>query len=1359
MSTHSARSSIHSKRHNSNPPNGRIKRDFSYSRRKHLVSEQDAYSFSLRAAVLSHLLQPRAKRLQHVAPAAKPVQRSSTSINDLVKDFSVIRDSKSTKFPHAFPPELDKRMTGVLVGRERMPEYNDAVVKRTFAAFLNQFKDPVFRKSVEKDRKVEDLLLVFFSRATSELQKGKLPNDDSWKLMVDRHVALFVRLISSILKSNDWAKDRPELSARLQDLESKLLTHSQDLTHARNGSSGGQTTEVEVPISYELKDIPGALKVANIFGKSYDEVQADITQNKDFWTPEAALNDLKMYQMHMNLNTRRTLNSDQFDLQEAYDLWRKTETHDITQMVLAILQAYPELAKHSSMGAFTNFKTTSAVSTDSGYSDGFSNSDVPEGSYTIDQPVDMSHLTLNEASPRESMGDDIPFTFIPPEPRPYYAAVLRRALSNDIGDDDLQPSDDAAPIKLLSKQSTEVLNEIALRWRIPQFSRVVLFLDVVRDKFQNREFTMDTLDQAFMFVKDPQNDLKQAGKPQQVVQESLWDRSKWTLVDHALNQDILSTLHDTLLRELYDLLQHCYENKPPSVGLVMHILENHIYDDPLFARTPEDLDGFTDALREALREKAREAYTAMLAKHVPEEADRWEFHHVIELGKSVVTLANKIQKRYRNNPAIMGVNPLEILVEQIFPSFAADARDLVARVMDIARSNEQEVPIDDGFKLYGELVHIRRVHAQALPDVPFGFKIEDLLADFVWRFIALTEQNWIQWTEGAVNQDDFKPRSGNDDLDAQRHSSSALDMFRIFNQAIDEISNLEWDDDLQYAKFMTAISKSIGGAVTRYCELLETRFIKEMEQPTPEQEAAARQSTQERWMQLAKDTLASKEKVEPFQFKPESMVKLNNIEYTTVHLDKLEKEINADACADIIQKHTPPIPKTRQPSKFVFTIKIIEAEDLRPCDMNGLSDPYVVLGDEYQKRLAKTRIINASLNPRWDETVDIITSGPLNVIATIWDWDALGDHDCVGRTTLKLDPSHFSDFMPREFWLDLDTQGRLLLRVSMEGERDDIQFYFGRTFRHLKRTERDMTRKITDKLLAYIQSILSRRTLQRVLGQGISVSSVRALAGGYLSRAQGRPTSTQPPQQQMDPAMALKPLFDYFDENFAIMKQTLTDPSMTMVMTRLWKEVLTTIESLLVPPLSDKPSAQRPLTPQEVDIVYKWLRLLFDFFHAEGDGIPMEVLRSPKYHDLQYLNFFYFETTQNLIKTSDAMASQAMTRQKTRTETNPNRMSAPAGSFAFGGAPMGMPSTRRAKSIMLSRNLGTMKKAKEDKRKEAQAEPNDDMILRILRMRPEAERYLKDRSRQKERLAAHAAAEAIVRQSILAQRTEGRGRH
>jgi Ca2+-dependent lipid-binding protein len=202
------------------------------------------------------------------------------------------------------------------------------------------------------------------------------------------------------------------------------------------------------------------------------------------------------------------------------------------------------------------------------------------------------------------------------------------------------------------------------------------------------------------------------------------------------------------------------------------------------------------------------------------------------------------------------------------------------------------------------------------------------------------------------------------------------------------------------------------------------------------------------------------------------------------NLDKLEQDIQVDKWAEIIrekdekdkkelEKKNGPLPR-RAPKteKYVFTIKIIEAEDLPACDINGFSDPYVVLGDEFQKRLAKTRIIYRNLNPRWDETVDIITTGPLNIVATIWDWDRLGDHDCVGRTSLKLDPSSFRDFMPREYWLDLDSQGRLLLRVSMEGERDDIQFYFGKSFRALKRTGRDMTRNITDKVSAFNYAFL-----------------------------------------------------------------------------------------------------------------------------------------------------------------------------------------------------------------------------------------------------------------------------------------------
>lgn len=232
---------------------------------------------------------------------------------------------------------------------------------------------------------------------------------------------------------------------------------------------------------------------------------------------------------------------------------------------------------------------------------------------------------------------------------------------------------------------------------------------------------------------------------------------------------------------------------------------------------------------------------------------------------------------------------------------------------------------------------------------------------------------------------------------------------------------------------------------------------------------------------------------------------------------------------------------------------------------------------------------------------------------------------------------------------------------------------------------------------------------------------------------------------------ALQPLFGYFNDNFAIMKQVLTNNAMKTVMARLWKETLSTLESLLIPPLSDIPSAQRKLTDQEFEVVFKWLDLLFDFFHAYDEdtkiahGVPADILKSPKYHDLKHLNFFYYSDTDTLIRTSEQMAvnKDAQARSSNRLSAPSPALAAPsfAGSSATGGP-------RRSKTVMNSRNLGTMKKAKQEKRREAQAEMSDDMILRILRMHPDAERYLRDRSRQKERLAAQAQADAMIQQSV-----------
>ena len=225
------------------------------------------------------------------------------------------------------------------------------------------------------------------------------------------------------------------------------------------------------------------------------------------------------------------------------------------------------------------------------------------------------------------------------------------------------------------------------------------------------------------------------------------------------------------------------------------------------------------------------------------------------------------------------------LVEEMFPAYAADARDIVARIMDVAQSNGEDIPVQDGFDLYKEMVEIRRIHGDALPNKSFAFNIEGLLQDFVWRWIQMTDTNLIGWVDNAFKADQFEINTQNHiPADDERHSVSVVDIYRSFNQSIEQIVALNWDDDLQYAKFMTAVSKSIGLALARYCDLVEQKFAREMDRMTPEQEAAARQTRTQQWASMAKDLYAQKEAVAPFNFYPEVRLSMSlTIDHTNRH--------------------------------------------------------------------------------------------------------------------------------------------------------------------------------------------------------------------------------------------------------------------------------------------------------------------------------------------------------------------------------------------------------------------------------------------------------------------------------------------
>jgi hypothetical protein len=490
------------------------------------------------------------------------------------------------------------------------------------------------------------------------------------------------------------------------------------------------------------------------------------------------------------------------------------------------------------------------------------------GGFGFEQP-DLGGLSLEDSTSIRSV-DEPNYTFIPPEPRAVYKTILYYAMLYD----SLQ-SDPTLPYPPLQDQSHELLIELSVRWRLPQFTRYVTFTEVAIRMFRDQEITIGQLDVALESLKSPPHEMKKV-PPIQSYTAALpdLDFTRWTMTDFASYQQALRDVHDTLLRDLYDNLVRCYEPKPPSIKDLMMVLGRHIYDDPAFPQRPEDAEEFKQQLDTALRAKAAQAYRDFVDSIIPESQEDWDFSHVVQLGKAVTGLCQRIKKRYKKNPEILGVSPYDILVQTMFPTFEADANEFISRVLAVAKERGVQVNQQDGFELYKELVEIRSTHLSdaKLKGTPFAFHIEGLLEEFVWRHISYADEQMGVYIDNAIKQDQFQLVSKQPDghvEDHARHSSSIVDVFALFNQTLKSVEDLGWQDEVHVARFKKSLSKSFAAGIGRYCEVVESRFAKEMDRQTAQEITATTKTTQEKFLQYARDALATKEKIEPFHFYPE----------------------------------------------------------------------------------------------------------------------------------------------------------------------------------------------------------------------------------------------------------------------------------------------------------------------------------------------------------------------------------------------------------------------------------------------------------------------------------------------------------
>ncbi|KAK3007421.1 hypothetical protein RJ639_015194 [Escallonia herrerae] len=118
-------------------------------------------------------------------------------------------------------------------------------------------------------------------------------------------------------------------------------------------------------------------------------------------------------------------------------------------------------------------------------------------------------------------------------------------------------------------------------------------------------------------------------------------------------------------------------------------------------------------------------------------------------------------------------------------------------------------------------------------------------------------------------------------------------------------------------------------------------------------------------------------------------------------------------------------------TRGVLSVTVISAEDLTPADLVGKADPYCVLVMKKTGTKNKTRVVNDSLNPVWNQSFDFLIEDGLHDMLTleVWDHDTFGK-DYMGMCILTLTRVILEGEYKDSFQLDGTKSGKVNLHLK-----------------------------------------------------------------------------------------------------------------------------------------------------------------------------------------------------------------------------------------------------------------------------------------------------------------------------------------
>lgn len=1207
-----------------------------------------------------------------------------TAVTEKMRDMRVSGAGRTARLPDKFHKRLMERLEKIAMGRDA--QCSAPLFRQTIGAFYSSVMDAATMKRLKENRSVEELLLLFFNSAQTSLKK-RVVDEDERKSELQQEVQVFVRIVRETLRNS--AVVPKELNERIDEYAS-LLGAPGGVPRPPSASSSprpDQAVEDDTPAA----DAPMIVAVGKLFDVEGVQLLRDVDSVRPMSTMAAGMVDLKRIVYRIHAQQPWPGAPDDFVSIDEYKKWRSAELNALSQLMVDMCRLRPELLSNASTSDSTAAR-------------------MPRKS------TDGSMSTPELVADNEEDGE---LTFVPSDTTAAYQRVLERCIDVDLDAIRKKSEEEEVSLGILSPLHLQLLDVLAERWRIPRAFRALANLRVVKARYDCGDIPFECLGSALDQVV-------------QVVQEV--EPPQWRKHDQQAMRRSLDSLADTLLRGIYSQFQAVeaanMDEMQPTIELVERI-------QVLLAAlgqqdtTPKQLH----ELNEAMRINAIQHYTSKTAELLGGGINTLD-----AFGQLLSWIQDRVKVLDRKfSTSILSVSPVDVVIQKLVPLYLDDLASMREAVLQQVIQTNEIGDVNEALGLFERVRALMALYAASNAPTPLHFPLRRWFAPYVEQWLALTEVQASKWVQNALQADSFAAA----DEEETQHSTSITDLSVALRQPLQFLLNLQWPDKYEQACFFTMLAKSYSRLMEQYCHAIEDLFMAEM-LPAPDEPApllggfldgqlaneyvAALPPKQAAWVAKAKQTIAGEKKIQPFLFQPASCVKLNNIEAARKLLDDLYKRMDADRQAKIVAEQLHALPEDegddsavglgseRAPLHYLFSVKLVQAELLDAGRDEGDKlanrlDTFVTLSDESGMRLAKTRTIYDTYSPRWDEVFDIPASSLLWVSTTVWQRRFGSEPTIYGRAPLRLDPRVFRDQNAHEVWLTLDgSGGKVLVRISMEDAHDDILFHFGRAFRVLKRSEVDMVRVLVDHMSLFMRQFLSRSVVRSLVRGGRvnldrAIGNVKALYASAVAQANGTAALIPPVDERKRSAAlsdqeleaAIVPLLDYFEETLGTLKSSLSEDQAQFVLTRVWKEVLSTLESILVPPLSDAPSDMRQLSDKEVDIVFKWLSFLKSYFNAYDEetgvahGVPLDILQGPKYRELISYLLLHDQTT-------DQLMVECVRGFQTRLAKSPAERRA------------------KSKSVLNQRSLGTIRKHKRIKAEEDHT--HTDMAMKILRMRP-----------------------------------------